>query len=122
MIPKSLPSRKWGWMPVFGKDHAPAKSFGSAVGQEISLDIVAIGLEQDLGAAQLTDLLLGPLDHAVALAGLRKQHLPGRRYLEALLGARLGLELGHLALLFAPDEFEPNGSAPPVIVSIKCAG
>src|ERR1017187_2896399 len=90
-------------MPAFGAIMLRQMVLSSAVGQKISLDIVAIGLEQDLGAAQLADCLLGPLDHAVALAGLLKHHLPGRRYLEALLGARLGLQLGHLALLCRPD-------------------
>src|SRR5262245_35465625 len=48
----------------------------------------------------LADLLLGPLDHAMALAGLREKHFSGASDLEALLGARLGLQLGHLALLY----------------------
>src|SRR4051812_39695140 len=72
----------------------------SAVGQPIFLDVVAVRLEHHIGAAQLADLLLGPLDHAVTLAALGVKHLPRTGNLEALLGARLGLELGHLALLF----------------------
>src|ERR1700752_4657929 len=71
----------------------------SAVGQKVLFDVVAVRLEQDVGAAQLADLLLGPLDHAVALAPLGIQHLAGAGNLEALLGARFGLDLGHLALL-----------------------
>src|SRR6266545_1024030 len=71
----------------------------SAVGKPVFLDLLGVGLEQDLGAAMLADLLLGPLDHAVALARLGKQHLAGAGDLEALLGARFGLDLGHLALL-----------------------
>src|SRR5580700_852112 len=106
----------------FLERHAPAKRLGSAVGQEILGDVVAVGLEQDLGAAQLADLLLGPFDHAVAFAGLLKHDLPGRRYLEALFSARLGLQLGHLALLFRPDECGPKRPGPPVIAWIKCAG
>src|SRR5262249_53818309 len=74
----------------------------SAVGQKVFLDVVAVRLEQHVGAAQLPDLLLGPLDHAVALAALGIEHLAGAGDLEALLGARLGLDLGHLALLFRP--------------------
>src|SRR2546423_15282567 len=73
----------------------------SPVGQKILLDVVAVGLEQRLGAAQLADRLGGALDHAVALAGLLKQRLPAGGDLEALLGAGLGLDLGHLALLYA---------------------
>src|SRR6478752_7251020 len=71
----------------------------SGVGQIILFDLVAVGLEQHRGAAQLADLLFGPFDHPVTLVGLLIKHLPAGRHLEALFGARLGLELGHLALL-----------------------
>src|SRR3984893_14108132 len=81
--------------PISGADGRP-----SAVRQEVFLDVVAVGLEQHVGAAQLADLLFGALDHAVALARLRVEDLSGPRHLEALLGARLGLDLGHLALLW----------------------
>src|ERR1700747_342887 len=94
---------------------------GSAVGQKVLLDIVAVGLEQHVGAAQLADLLLGPLDHAVALAGLLVFHLSGRRDFEALLGARFGLDLGHLALLYRSGP-TPKGRVRPVMASIKRAG
>src|SRR5262245_64502768 len=87
-----------------------------AVGQPIFLDVVTIRLEQDVGAAELADLLLGPLDHAVALAGLGIQHLPGAGDLEALFGARLGLDLGHLALLSATCR--GRRPRPPVICSM----
>src|SRR5579863_9020837 len=73
----------------------------SAIGQEVFPDVLAVGLEQHLGAAQVADLLVGPLDHAVALAALGVDHFAGSSDLEALLGARLGLYLGHLALLGA---------------------
>src|SRR3954453_5451865 len=79
-----------------------AQSLGnraSAVGKKILFDVVAIGLEHDARAAQLADLLGGPLDHAVALPGMRRDDLSGAGDLEALLGARLPLHLGHLALL-----------------------
>ena len=49
----------------------------SVVRQEELLDVVAVGLEQHVGAAQLTNLLLRPLDHAVALAALGVQHFAG---------------------------------------------
>src|ERR1700730_14352382 len=81
--------------PISGADGRP-----SAVRQEVFLDVIAVGLEQHVGAAQLADLLFGALDHAVALARLRVEDLSGPRHLEALLGARLGLDLGHLALLW----------------------
>src|SRR3954452_12445895 len=81
----------------------------SGVRQEIFLDVVAVGLEQHASAAQLADLLLGPLDHAVALAALGVHHLAGGRHFEALLGARFGLQLGHLALLLAGNTIAPVG-------------
>src|ERR1700731_4831746 len=67
-----------------------AKAYGcerSGVRQEIFLDVVAVGLEQHAGAAELTNLLLGPLDHAVALAALCSHHFAGGSPLEALFGA-----------------------------------
>src|SRR3972149_9389603 len=89
----------------------------SAAGQPVFLDPVAVGLEQDLGAAVLPDLVGGALDHAVALAGLLEQHFSGRGDLEALLGAGFRLELGHLALLvyrrapaLAPAPPPPDGA------------
>src|SRR5256885_11314624 len=80
----------------------------SGVRQEILLDVVAVGLEQHAGAAELTNLLLGPLDHAVALAALGGQNFAGGSHLEALFSARLGLQLGHLALLL-PRKNAPEG-------------
>src|SRR6266702_7874013 len=82
--------------PLSGADGRP-----SAVRQEVFLDVVAVGLEQHVGAAQLADLLLGALDHAVALAALGVFHLAACSDLEALFGARFGLQLGHLALLLS---------------------
>src|SRR5471032_1378012 len=73
----------------------------SGVGQEILLDVVAVGLEQHAGAAELTNLLLRPLDHAVALAALGGHDFAGGSHLEALFSARFGLQLGHLALLLS---------------------
>src|SRR5215471_382093 len=81
----------------------------SGVRQEVLLDVVAVGLEQHAGAAELTDLLLRPLDHAMALAALGVHHFAGGSHLEALLGARLGLQLGHLALLWPQHETARNG-------------
>src|SRR5579872_5987784 len=80
------------------------RSLRSGVRQEVFLDVVAVGLEQHARAAQLPDLLLGPLDHAVALAALGVQDFACGSYFEALLGARLGLQLGHLALLMAAEK------------------
>src|SRR5262245_6626589 len=88
-----------------------------AVGQPVFLDVVTIRLEQDVGAAELADLLLGPLDHAVALAGLCIEHLPGPGDLEALFGARLGLDLGHLALLSAA---QGGPTAPSAVQFARC--
>src|ERR1044072_5184479 len=71
----------------------------SAVRQKVLLHVLAVRLEEDARAAKLADLLVGPLDHTVTLALLRMHHLPGTSDLEALLGARLGLHLGHFARL-----------------------
>src|SRR6267154_1557617 len=76
---------------------------GSAVRHPVLLDVVAIGLEQRIRPAQLADLLLGPLDHSVTLARVGRHHLAGTGNLEALFSARLGLDLGHLALLIWPE-------------------
>src|SRR5882757_1893581 len=84
-----------------GRGSAVMAGTRSGVRQEILLDVVAIGLEQHAGAAQLANLLLGPLDHAVALAALGGHHFAGGSHLEALFSARFGLQLGHLALLLA---------------------
>src|ERR1700678_212056 len=79
----------------------------SRVRQEVFLDVVAVGLEQHAGAAELSDLLLRPLDHAMALAALGVQHFACGSHLEALFSARLGLQLGHLALLL-PQKIPPK--------------
>src|SRR3954452_5609904 len=91
------------------RGRGPAEMDGNASGvrQEILLDVVAVGLEQHAGAAQLADLLLGPLDHAVALAALGVHYLAGGSHLEALFSARFGLQLGHLALLLAGNMMAP---------------
>src|SRR3978361_908442 len=84
----------------------------SGVRQEIFLDVVAIGLEQHAGTAKLADLLLGPLDHAVALAALGGHHFAGGSHFEALFSARFGLQLGHLALLYAATRSAREGVRP----------
>src|SRR5476649_1865515 len=84
----------------------------SGVGQEILLDVVAVGLEQHAGAAKLTNLLLRPLDHAVALAALGGHHFAGGSHFEALFSARFGLQLGHLALLLASAQRAPRSAMP----------
>src|SRR6185295_8975007 len=73
------------------------------VRQPVLLDAFAVGLEHHVHAAQLADLLLGPLDHAVTLARVARQHLAGAGHLEALFRARFGLQFGHLALLYGPE-------------------
>src|ERR1700730_8113138 len=85
----------------------------SAVGQEKLFDVVAVGFEHHPRAAVIADLLVGPLDHTVTLAGLRRQHLAAAGYLEALLRARLGLDLGHLALLRRLMPRQKTASCPP---------
>src|SRR5262249_3111791 len=83
----------------FNSDAVPRAALASTVGQEILLDVVAVGFEHHPGAAQLTNLFVGALDHPVPLARHRRQHFSGAGDLEALLGARFALHLGHLALL-----------------------
>src|SRR6202012_2258185 len=84
----------------------------SGVRQEVLLDVVAVGLEQHAGAAELANLLLRPLDHAVALAALGLHDLACGGHLEALFGARFGLQLGHLALLLPQHENAHEGVRP----------
>src|ERR1700735_282989 len=88
----------------------------SGVRQEVFLDVVAVGLEQHAGAAKLTNLLLRPLDHAMALAALGVHHFAGGSHLEALFSARLGLQLGHLALLLATEK-----RAQRALLRLKCS-
>jgi hypothetical protein len=68
-----------------------------AVGQKIFYDVITIAFEHDRGAAQVPDLLIGPLDHPVALASLSVEHLACRGDLKPLFGARFGLQLSHFA-------------------------
>src|SRR5437868_8690787 len=86
------------------------KAQRSGVRQEVLLDVVAVGLEQHTGTAELANLLFRPLDHAVALALLGVHHFAVGSHLEALFGARLGLQLGHLALLKAAATTRPRGA------------
>src|SRR5262245_53383222 len=88
----------------------------SVVRQEIFLDVVAVGLEQHVGAAELTNLLRRPLDHAVAFAALGVFHLAAGGHFEALFGARLGLQLGHLALLMPACRPNPLAGVRPVML------
>src|SRR5580698_10618919 len=93
-----------------GRGSAQVKSRArSGVRQEVFLDVVAVGLEQHASAAELTNLLLRPLDHAVALAALGGQYFAGGSHLEALFSARFGLQLGHLALLLPQHENAREG-------------
>ncbi len=86
-----------------------ARKPGQPFGIQYFLMVVAVGLEQHRGAAMLADRLGGPLDHAVALAGLLIFDLAGSSDLEALFGARFGLHLGHLALLKRLTRAEARG-------------
>ena len=63
----------------------------------MDLDQALVARGQDRGAALVADLLVGALDHAVALAGLSGLDLAGGGRLEPLLGGRLGFHLGHFA-------------------------
>src|ERR1700750_23564 len=98
----------------FGK--VEDRAWRSGVRQEELLDVVAVSLEQHAGATELTNLLLRPLDHAVTLAALGMHHLAGGSHLEALFGARLGLQLGHLALLWPQRKLAREG-----VRRLKCS-
>src|SRR5580692_1391363 len=86
------------------------KQSRSGVRQEVLLDVVAVGLEQHARAAELANLLLRPLDHAVALAALGGHDFASGSHLEALFSARFGLQLGHLALLLPQKKTRPEGA------------
>src|SRR5262249_939529 len=88
----------------------------SAVRQKIFYDVITIALKHDCGAAQVADLLIGPLDHPVALASLGIEHFACRGDLKPLSGAGFGFQLGHLILkppagAKCPWEASPRGSA-----------
>ena len=96
-----------------GRVGAPLPDFGAAKGREpqratgdptTRTDVAAapltgenetLAIEHHLVAAGLPLHLLGPVHQAVALVGRLEFHLAGGRELEALLGAALGLHLGH---------------------------
>jgi hypothetical protein len=69
----------------------------SAVRQKEFYDLVAIALEQNIRAAQIPDLLIGPFDHSVAFAPLRIEHFACRGDLEPLFGGGFGFKFGHFA-------------------------
>src|SRR5262245_65981782 len=75
----------------------------AAIGQEILLHDLGVFVRQNHGPARGPDEPVGTLDHAVTLARGLAFDLAARRDLEALLGAALGLELGHLASLAWPS-------------------
>src|SRR6476661_7688552 len=63
-----------------------------------------IGVGENFCAAVLADVLGVVADQPVALASDPMLDLAGRRELEALLDAALGLQLGHFRLLVRPFE------------------
>src|SRR5438477_9180455 len=71
----------------------------SAVHEKIFFDDFGVGLGQEFRAAMLALHLLRPVDQAVALARGVHPHLAGGGEREALLGAALGLHLGHFGFL-----------------------
>src|SRR5262245_64422325 len=81
-----------------GQGLTPAASPG--VGH-VLLDDLGVGVVEHHGAARRAHELGRALDHAVTLALGLGLDLARARHLEALFGAALGLQLGHLALLMA---------------------
>src|SRR5215475_9573337 len=71
----------------------------STVRQKELLDDLGVGRGHDLGAAMLALHLLRPVDQPMALARRVHPHLAGGGEREALLGAALGLHLGHFHFL-----------------------
>jgi hypothetical protein len=69
----------------------------SAVRQKESYDLFAFAFGQHGGAAQITDLLVGPFDHSVAFAPLRIKHFACCRDFEPLFSGRFGFKFGHFA-------------------------
>jgi len=70
----------------------------STVGQKLFHDPGVLS-GQDRRAPLIADELLGPLDHAVLLAGLVGAYLSAAGDAESLFRAALGFELGHFACL-----------------------
>src|SRR5689334_13691490 len=97
------------------------RALGSAVRQPVLLHVVAVRLEQDVGAAKVPDLLLRALDHAVALARLGVNHFSAAGHLEALLGAGLGLHLGHLLSSRRMEDRAPEAPIAPVRLRFRPA-
>src|SRR6185503_19133099 len=62
-----------------------------------ALHALGFGCTHGRGAAQVADLLVRALDHAVALARLAVLDFAARGEPEALFGARFGLHFGHFA-------------------------
>lgn len=77
--------------------------------RHVLLDDLRIRLVQHACAARGLDELRRAFDHAVTLTGLTGFDLAGRRHLEALFGAALGLHFRHFACVLvhrsraAPD-------------------
>src|SRR6266699_1459236 len=75
------------------------ENFGRSAVRHPFLDDFRVRWRHDRRAAQLPDLLVGALDHHMALVGVRPQHFAGPGQAKALLDPGFGLQLGHLALL-----------------------
>src|SRR5690606_14675373 len=65
----------------------------------VGLHELLVRSRENRGTTRIADELGAALDHAVPLSGLAGDDAAGGRHLEALLGTRLGLHLGHFALL-----------------------
>ena len=90
--------------------NAATREHGMTYGRFIhGLSEAGIALTQNAGTPRVAHELRGTLDHAVTLTRLAGFDLAGRGHLEALLGATLGLQLGHFAsLLFKYGLGNPN--------------
>ena len=89
----------WGEMVKINLNDVYASLGGFVINVELGGDISggSVSNAGDVNDDEYADLLLGALDHAVAFARLRANHLACARHPEALLHGRLVLHLGHFA-------------------------
>ena len=88
----------------------------SGVRQEVLLDVVAVGLEQHAGAAELTNLLLGPLIMPWRLPRWACITLPVAVTLKRFLAPDLVFSLG-IWLSCRPQKNAPEGR----FCGLKCS-
>src|SRR5690606_2301574 len=86
----------WATTPLFTRAMCDQLPVSEAV-RQVGLDDLGVRLGHHLGAALLADVLAVVADQPVALARDAGLQLAGRSQLEALLGARFGLQFRHFS-------------------------